>query len=83
MWVCSLFLFGGLNDNGPYRLICLNAWWNYFRRIRRCGIIGGGVSPGVGFEVLKAQALPVGSLSATWLLSQYASSQLLLQAEAK
>jgi hypothetical protein len=41
------------------------------------------VSPGVGFEVLKAQALPVGSLSATWLLSQYASSQLLLQAEAK
>lgn len=28
-----------------------------FERIRRCGLAGGSVSPGVGFEVLKTQAM--------------------------
>lgn len=38
---------GGLNENGPHRLLCLNTWsphwWNYLGRIRQCGL-GGGVS---------------------------------------
>ena len=42
MWVCSLFLFGGLNDNGPYRLICLNAWFP----------VGGTILEGLGGVVL-------------------------------
>jgi hypothetical protein len=27
--------------------------WNYLRRITRCGLVGGGVSLGLSFEVLK------------------------------
>jgi hypothetical protein len=32
--------------------------WNYLGRIRRCGCVQAGVSLGVGFEVLKAHAIP-------------------------
>jgi hypothetical protein len=41
---------GGLNENGPYRLIYLNVWWNYLGRIRGCGLIGSSVSLVVGFN---------------------------------
>jgi hypothetical protein len=37
---------------------CLvSGWWNCLVRIRRCTLIGGGVSLGVGFEVSEALAI--------------------------
>ena len=47
---------GDFNENGPQRLIGSGA-------LRRCGLVGGNVSLGVGFEVSEAQARPDGSLS--------------------
>jgi hypothetical protein len=51
-----------LNKNNPHRLIYLVIRrWQYLRRIsriRRCGLVGGGVSLGLGFEVSKAHARP-------------------------
>ena len=42
---------------------CLVVWeWYYLRRIRRCGLVGGSMSLGVGFEVSKARARPSLSL---------------------
>ena len=38
---------GGLNEHGLHRLICLNIGcqlWNCLGTIRRCGLVGGGVS---------------------------------------
>jgi hypothetical protein len=52
---------GGLKENGPHKLIDLNAWSlgvALFKRIKGCGLLGGGVSQGVGFEVSRAQAQP-------------------------
>ena len=57
--------YGGLNKNGSYCLICLNTWKIYLGRIRRCGLLGGGVSTGAGFEKI-TRAIPV-SLSASCL----------------
>jgi hypothetical protein len=36
---------------------CLVGSWNCLGRIRRRGLVGGGVSLGMGFEVLKAHAI--------------------------
>jgi hypothetical protein len=48
----------GLKENGLHRLVCLGAWTpvdgTVLRSIRRCGLVGGGVSLGVGSEVSKA-----------------------------
>ena len=46
----------GLDENGPRGLMYLfecqvPSWWNCLGRIRGCGLVGGGVSLGVGFEV--------------------------------
>jgi hypothetical protein len=55
------------------------SWWTYLERIRRCGLVRGGASLGVGFEVSKIHAILVSSLSASNLqirckLSAYCSS---------
>ena len=50
---------GGVNENGPHRLIygCLyTREWHYLRGTRRCGLVGESVSLGVGFEVSEAHA---------------------------
>ena len=47
---------GGLNKNGPHRPIGSGT-------IGRCGLAGGSVSLGVGFEVLEIQVRPSGSLA--------------------
>jgi hypothetical protein len=36
--LCSLF-GGGLNRNGPYCLMCLNAWPTGNDTFRRCGLV--------------------------------------------
>ena len=60
---------GGLNKNGPHRLIYLNACSligeTVLGRIRRCGLIGGVLSLRVCLEVLKAHIRPSLSLSPT------------------
>jgi hypothetical protein len=38
-WAC-----GGLNKSGPHKLMCLNAWCIQSGSLRRCGLIGVGVS---------------------------------------
>lgn len=52
---------GNLSDNGHHRLIYLIALlpslWNYLARIRKYDLVGRGVLPGVGCEILKAQAI--------------------------
>ena len=55
----------GLNRNGPYRLVCLNAWPIKNSTIRRCNLVGVSLAfleevchCGVGFEVSYAQAMP-------------------------
>lgn len=46
----------GLNENNIHFLLAnifkcwVYSWWNYFARIGRYGLIGGGLSPRVGFE---------------------------------
>jgi hypothetical protein len=40
-------------------------WWNCVERIRRCGLVGGGVSLGVDFEVSKIPM--VFSASCLWI----------------
>jgi hypothetical protein len=35
---------GGLNRNGPHRLIYLNTWHRGSGTVRRCGLIGVGVA---------------------------------------
>jgi hypothetical protein len=45
----------------PEAHICeyfFSSWWNYLGRIRRCVLVGGGVSLGMSFEVSKAHTLP-------------------------
>ena len=44
-------LCGGLNVNGPY---LFPPWLNSLGRIRRCGLVRGGLSLRVGFEVSNA-----------------------------
>ena len=51
------------------------SWWNHLGRIRRCGLAGGKMIVGAGFEVSKAH--PVPSLLVD--VDQDVSSQLLLQ----
>ena len=89
---------GGLNEHGPYILMfeCfVSSCWNCLGRIRRCGLIVGGVLLEVGSlleEVWRGWrrgvtggghgcfkslgGIPVGFLSAFWLLSQNISTQL-------
>jgi hypothetical protein len=44
------------------------SWYNYLRRIRRYGLIGGSVPLAVGFEVAKVHIISAGfSLSALCL----------------
>jgi hypothetical protein len=53
-----------LNENGTpqvHILECLPShphWWNCLGQIRRCGLVGRGVSLGQYFEVSKAHAIP-------------------------
>lgn len=54
-----------LNENDHHRLIDLSAWSPgvaLFGRLRRCGLVGGSLSLGAGFEVSKSlfqtQSLP-------------------------
>lgn len=63
----------------------ISVWWNYFGKIRKYGLVGEGVSLGVGFEVVKAHSVPseFSVSSAWWLLSQHVTSQLLLQHHAR
>lgn len=49
-------LCGDLNDNGSHRFTNLNVWFpdgGVLRRIKRCGLVRGGVSLRVGSEVSK------------------------------
>ena len=48
-------LCGDLNENGPDRPFeyLVPEYWNSLGRIRRCGLVGEGMSLRVGFEVLK------------------------------
>lgn len=39
---------GGLNESGPHRLVCLDGWSLAIGVFRTCGLVGGGVSLGVG-----------------------------------
>ena len=42
---------------------CLvSSWWNYLEMIRMCGLAGGGVLLGVGFEVSKTHTIPSSNL---------------------
>jgi hypothetical protein len=54
--------WGGLNRNGPHRLMCLNAWPIGSGIIRMCGLVGVGVALCVtveaGFRVSYVQAMP-------------------------
>lgn len=46
----------GLHENGPHRLVCSNIWslvGSYMGRIRTCGLLEGGMSLKVGFEISK------------------------------
>jgi hypothetical protein len=51
-----------LNGNSSYRLIYLKAWsivgGTVLGRIKRHGLVGGGVSLEVGFEILKTHIRP-------------------------
>jgi hypothetical protein len=48
---------GDLNENGLHKAPIVEhlvrSWWDCLGRIRRCGLVGGGVSLGTGFEVSK------------------------------
>lgn len=60
--------YGGLKENGPNKIICLNlnsAVVDYLGRIERCGLIRGVLLLGVGFEAFKAHAIPRESLPHT------------------
>ena len=52
---------GSLNESSPTQVHifeCLVlSWWNCLERIRRRGLVGGGESLGVGFEVSKVHIL--------------------------
>jgi hypothetical protein len=56
----GMWCFEDLNENIPYRLICLNAWslvsGTVLGRIRRHGLAGGSVSLRIDFEVSKDHA---------------------------
>lgn len=39
----------GLNKNGPHRLDIWDMWWDCLGRVRKRGLIVGGMSLGVGF----------------------------------
>lgn len=53
------------------------SWWNSLGRARRYGLIGRGMSLGMGFEVSKAQFIPI-SFLCFLLVDKDVSSQLLL-----
>lgn len=69
---------GVLSENRPHRLICLNTYsqtdGNWLGRIGRCGLVEGGVSLRVGFEISKFTPFPVSSLS---LLPSYICSAIM------
>ena len=44
---------GGLHKKDPYRLS--RREWHYLRRVRRCGLVEGGVSLRVGFKFQKSK----------------------------
>lgn len=53
---------GGLNENGPQNLLCLNTCSSVsetvWEGLRRCGLVGEGVLLGVGFEVWQVHIIP-------------------------
>lgn len=49
---------GDLDENG-LQLECLApSWWNCMGKIRRQGLVGGGGSLGVGFDVSEVPGIP-------------------------
>lgn len=48
---------GDLNEKGVHGLICLNVWYLFGGTIWMCGLFGGGVPWGVGFEVSKVHTV--------------------------
>jgi hypothetical protein len=45
VWISGmLFICGGLNRNGPYRLMCLNAWLIGSGAIKICGLVRAGMA---------------------------------------
>lgn len=64
---------GVLNEKGPHRLAYLNVWFlvgELCGKGQRCGLVGGCVSLGVGFEVSKAYTRPSLTLNAfcMWII---------------
>jgi hypothetical protein len=49
---------GGLNRNDLHRPMCLSAWPIGSGTLRRCSLVGGSRSLGMGFEVIYNQAMP-------------------------
>ena len=57
-----MYFCGALNENdtlGSYAWYLVRSCLNCLGRIRRRGLVGGGVSMGVNFEVSKAHAFQV------------------------
>jgi hypothetical protein len=48
----------GLNRNDLHRLRCVNAWPKGNGTARRCGLVRGSDTTGVGFEISYVQASP-------------------------
>lgn len=48
-------LRGGVNENGPYRLMYLSSWLQLVELFEK---VGGGLPRGLGFEVSRASAIP-------------------------
>jgi hypothetical protein len=53
---------GGLNEECPHRFIWLNTWspvyGTIWKGLRGCGLVGGGMPLGAGFEVSRAHTIP-------------------------
>jgi len=50
------------------------SWWNGWGRIKRCGLVGGGVSLGAGFEVSKVLTISYSlslSVVCSWIRCQF------------
>jgi hypothetical protein len=70
--VLRLCQSSGLNENVSYRPMHPNTWplaCHYWRRLRRCGLVGGSTSLEAGFESLKTGSFSATS-SASCLLSE-------------
>ena len=47
MQVAVVTFSGSLIENDPHKLMYFNTWWCCLGRIKKCGLIGGGVSLGL------------------------------------